>query len=127
MSSQRRTFVLQAVGVAVVIGVIFFAFLRPTEVDDLSGIEAPGNDGSTFGVPGESDETKNGSRNDRGDGDRISDRPDPARAASGSMGDPLVPPVSDPLVPPVDNDPVGDQYTSATTALMNRIRAQGVP
>jgi hypothetical protein len=119
MSSQRRTFVLQAVGVAVVIGVIFFAFLRPTEVDDLSGLKAPGNDGSTFGVPGEGDKTKKGSRKDRGNGDRVSDRQDPAKAASGSKGDPLVPPVID--------GPVGDQYTSTTTALMNRVRAQGDP
>jgi hypothetical protein len=131
MSSRRRTFVLQAVGVAVVIGVIFFAFLRPTDVDDLSGIDVPGDNGSTFGIPGEGDETKKGPRSDRSKGNRASDRPDPGEAESfgeaGSPGGAASRLGGDPLVPPVGDDPVGDQYTSTTTALMNRVRAQVNP
>ena len=49
---------LTGCGVAVVVGVIFFAFLRPTELGELSEIEAPGGDGPTFVLPGDAEKRK---------------------------------------------------------------------
>jgi hypothetical protein len=115
MSSQNRTFVLQAVGVAVVIGVVFFAFLRPTDVGELSGIDAPGDDGPTFGIPGDGSERGKNRRGEPRGENRASNRPDSAlTSASVSRGGPAA---------TSSDDPAGDQYTSTATALMNRVRA----
>jgi len=130
MTSQNRTFVLQAVGVAVVIGVIFFAFLRPTDVSELSGIDAPGDDDATFGLPGAGREGGKDGREGGKDGrergkdsrgeprgdDRRSNR---ARSVLTSA------PAADggPALPSGGNDPADDQYTSTATALMKRVMA----
>jgi hypothetical protein len=115
MSSQNRTFVLQAVGVAVVIGVIFFAFLRPDDVSELSGIDAPGDDGPTFGLPGDRSERGKHGRDEPRSDNQVSNQPQSALAsASVSNG-------RSPATPA--DDPAGDQYTSTVTALMNRVRA----
>ena len=120
MTNTNRTFVLQALGVAVVIGVIFVAFLRPTDVGDLSRIDAPGDGGTTAGIPGEGRERGNGARSEPRRDDRASNRPHPSlTSASAANGDPAVPPAGD--------DPAGDQYTSTATALTNRVRAPVEP
>jgi hypothetical protein len=116
MSSPNRTFVLQAVGVAVVIGVIFFAFLRPTDVGELSGIDAPGDDGPTFGIPGDGRERGKDARGEPRSDDRASNRTRSALTSASASG-------GGPAVPPAGDDPAGDQYTSTATALMSRVRA----
>jgi len=121
MSSQRRTFVLQAVSVAVVVGVIFFAFLRPSELGELSGIEAPGGDGPTFVLPGDAEKRKNSQEGPKSDA-RKADRRD--SAGSGFVASLSGPDDGSELVP-TGNDPTGDQYTSTAAALLDRIRAAG--
>jgi hypothetical protein len=120
MSSQNRTFVLQAVGVAVVVGVIFFAFLRPSDVGELSGIDAPGDDGSTFGIPGDGREGGKDARSQAGSDERGSNPTRSVLASAPASNGGLGP-------PPAADDPAGDQYTSTAIALMNRVRAPVEP
>jgi hypothetical protein len=138
MNKPNRTFVLQAVGVAVVVSVIFFAFLRPTDVGELSGIEAPGDDGPTAGIPGEGPARGNDARGTRRSDPRDSNRrrtaSTSASAASGgsavppASGGSAVPPASSgSAVPPASDDPADDQYASTVAALMNRVTAPGDP
>ena len=69
MSSQTRTFALQAAAVAVVVGIIFFAFLRPSDVGELSGIQAP-NGEEPFATPNNGHQGKQGSKRGRADSGR---------------------------------------------------------
>jgi hypothetical protein len=120
MNGPNRTFVLQAVGVAVIVGVIFFAFLRPSDVGDLSGIDASGDDGATAGVPGEGLHRGNHGRNRPRNDDRASNRPRRG-VTSGSVGSGGL------ALPPAGDDPAGDQYTSTVAALMTRVMAPADP
>jgi hypothetical protein len=123
MSGQNRTFVLQVVGVATLVAVIFFAFLRPSDPGDLAGIDAPGGETPQFGLPGL----------DRNDGDRRNGPADALRGADrgGSDGTRLVGtravasgtgPTGGPGPSPTGDGPPGDQYTSTAVALMERVR-----
>ena len=120
MSGRYRTFVLQAVGVAVVIGIVFFAFLRPSDVGELDGIDAPGGAGPPVATPGDermgSEDPRRRAKAERRAGDRadladagvfisIDSATDGGQAAPrGGLG------------------PTDDQYTDAATALMERVR-----
>jgi len=127
MSSQRRTFVLQAVGVAVVVGVIFFTLLLPSEPDELSGIDAPGSETPGFTLPGDTDGKKKGSGREAKDNasaenPRNPAGPDVVASASGLDGaDSDVD--GGPWVPPGSRDPGDDQYSSTATILMDRVKA----
>ena len=118
MSGQNRTFVLQVVGVALLVGIIFFAFLRPSDPGELAGIDAPEGDAPAFGLPGpdRDGEGRDGSQGDsrsagrgRGDGERTLTS---SAASSGGLA-----------TPALGDAPADDQYTSAATSLMERVEA----
>jgi hypothetical protein len=122
MSGQNRTFVLQVVGVATLVAVIFFAFLRPSDPGDLAGIDAPGGETPQFGVPGldRDGDRRNGPAvalrgEDRGRSDGT--RSIGTRAVAIGAG-----PNGGPGPPPTGDGPPGDQYTSTAVALMERVR-----
>jgi hypothetical protein len=115
--SPNRTFVLQVVAVAVLIGIVYLAFLRPTDDGELAGIEAPGGDGPALVAPGpEHKKAKDPSdaRDSRGANARDSSRAGAARSGLG--------PASGSELPPVGG-PADDQYTDTATALMEQIKA----
>ncbi|MDQ2675622.1 MAG: hypothetical protein M3Y34_02345, partial [Actinomycetota bacterium] len=117
-SGPRRTFVLQAVAVALAVAIVYFAFLRPSDPDELAGIQAPGGDAPGLRAP---DGEKDGKKRDRAQGRseagersqqvRTGGRTDIASARGGGRG----------LLINAGG-PAGDQYTATATALMQRVR-----
>ena len=125
MSGRYRTVALQAVGVAVVAGVIFIAFLRPSEPGELSGIDAPGGGDEPTAVnpPDDDKAKKNGKRqgedqNRPGGGDPPNARRANGNGPSGAADSPL-----DDTLAPSDGDsgPDDDQYTDLVSALMEEV------
>lgn len=119
MSGQNRTFVLQVAGVATLVAVIFFAFLRPSDPGELSGIDAPGGNPPAFELPGVNG--GNGPGRARADGESrraIREGAGGRHAFASSAG------WSAGLgVPPFGDSPSGEQYTSTAVALMERVKA----
>ena len=115
---QSRTFLLQAVAVAVAIGIVYFAFLRPSDPDELAGIQAPGGDAPTFALPDE--------RGPDGKRTHAKDRPEkgerPARARSTVLARSVLGAGRGTAAPAAGGGPADDQYTATATALMDRVR-----
>ncbi len=110
-----------------VIGVIFFTLLLPSEPDELSGIDAPGSETPGFTIPGDTDGEKNGTRGKAKDNASAANPkkqadPDVVASVSG-LGDGADSGVDgEPWVPPESRDPGDDQYSSTATTLMDRVR-----
>ena len=116
--SQNRTFVLQAVAVTVLVGVVFFAFLRPSGQDDLAGIDAPGGEGPSLVIPGNDGKKNKANRAFKGKarGERLAGARNSALTAAGGLSG-----VQGVL--PTGSAPSDDQYSSTATALLDQIRA----
>ena len=124
MSGLNRTFVLQAVGVAVIVGVLFFAVLRPTELGELAGIDAPGRgDGPTFVIPGNDRKPGNGSDNASNASRNRNAAERQSASTASSAGASVLSPAGGSVLSPAGDGPADDQYTDAATALMDQIRA----
>lgn len=111
-----------------VIGVIFFTLLLPSEPDELTGIDAPGSETPGFTIPGDTDGKKNGSRKEaKGNASAVNQRQPAGRdviASVSGLGDGADSDVDgDPTVPPESRDPGDDQYSSTATTLMDRVKA----
>ncbi len=136
MSGRYRTVALQAVGVAVLAAFVFVAFLRPSEPDDLAGIEAPGGgDGPSVVNPEPDDEKKkkggkkNGKNQNRPTGGRRNDGP-----RAGGNGGPVTsgpnapdwvgtdtPPGGTDTPPGGGDAPPDDQYSDLVSLLMKQV------
>jgi len=125
MSGQRRSIVLQAIGVAVIAAIIFTVFLRPDEPDGLSGIEAEGGEEQSVADPKpdkepKKKEPKDPDGNDQGrSGPNEPGRPglgDVRGGANGGAGEDM------PLEGGDDTPPV-DQYDDLVTRLMEQVGA----
>ena len=109
-----------------VIGVIFFTLLLPSEPGELSGIDAPGSETPGFTIPGDTNGKKNGSSREAKDKASVANRtkpagPDVVASVSGLDGSDTT--VDDvPSVPPESRDPGDDQYSSTARILMDRVR-----
>ena len=134
MSGRYRTVALQAVGVAVIAAFVFVAFLRPSEPDDLAGIEAPGGgDGPSVVNPEPDDEKKKGGRKDakhqngpnghgRNDGPRAGGNGRPGSNAPTAPDD-----VGTDIPPDGGGDgPPDDQYTDLVSLLMKQVGQPGL-
>ena len=121
MSGRYRTVALQAVGVAVLAGFIFIAFLRPSEPGELSGIDAPGGGGESTAVnpddvKGKKDGKLKGEEQNRRAGGDPANGPQANGAGAGSGADGP----SDTLAPP-DGGPDEDQYSDPVSVLMEEV------
>ena len=126
MSGRYRTVGLQAVGVAVLAAFVFIAFLRPSEPNELSRIDAPsgGDDSSIVANPPDDDDDKKGDK-------KNSKSQNQANANNGRSNGPgangndrgIVPARSDDVVDPPDGDDGPDdyQYTDLVSLLMKRV------
>lgn len=126
MTGSYRTVALQAVGVAVIAGFIFIAFLRPSEPEELAGVDAPGGDGpSVVSPPAIKKGHHKGEKRD-GDEDLPRESRSSLAAAAGSGaggigasdaagGDGILTP------PGGDNGPGDDQYTDLVSLLMKQV------
>ena len=115
----NRTFAFQLVGVAVVVGIIFFAFLRPTNPGELFGIDAPDGEQPSFAGPtgGRSEHQKGVEEKftrAAGDDGRHQSRARGYDGVPGSQPDPGA-------------QPSDDQYTDLATALMARVGRSSPP
>lgn len=115
MRGVTRTFLVQAVGVVVVIGVVYFFFLRLPDTGDLTHIEAPGpEDGPAFVIPGAEGDGETRVKRKGGDSSPLSSRP-------------VLTPrdvVYTRVRLPVDHGPASDQYASTVDTLTKRVRAR---
>jgi hypothetical protein len=116
VSGRSRTIALQAVGVGIIVVIVYIAFLRPTDPSELSGIDAPGGEEQPLARAPQPD-----AKRKRGGDDERRDRPRrPSRGASRSDG-----PATD--VPPdgggaLDGGaPPDDQYGDAVARLLARV------
>ena len=133
MSGRYRTVALQAVGVAVIAAFVFVAFLRPSEPEDLAGIEAPGGgDGPSVVNPEPDDEKKKGEKKNgkhqngpkgdgRNDGPRAGGSARPGTSAPTAPGD-----VGTDIPPGGGDGPPDDQYTDLVSLLMKQVGQPGL-
>ena len=117
--SSRFGVIVQAIGVAALGAVVYFAFLQPGDPNPLSGIEVEG-DLPAEAVPGETAKRNRGRSTPGGEDGRTS----PARA----VGIRLIPtsPSGIPPTPAIDTEtPTGEQYQDAAARVLGQVvRAQ---
>lgn len=120
MTARIFAIALQALGVAALGAIVYFAFLQPSDPNPLSGIEVEGD--IPAGVtPGNGQAT--GQRNSkppagparRGDGTRTLAG---IRLIPVQPGDPIAAP---PGAPGGDDTPTGEQYDSAVARILGRV------
>jgi hypothetical protein len=127
VSGRYRTVALQAVGVAILAAFVFVAFLRPSEPDDLSGIEAPGGGNGQTVVPPPDHEKKKGgkkggnghhkpNRGDRSNGTRANSNDRPGSGGGSPPDD-----TGTGTPPDGDGGPDDDQYTDLVSILMKQV------
>lgn len=131
MRARYRTVAIQAIGVAIVAAFIWLAFLRPSEPDELVGIDA-GEPPRTQTDPSPSD--RNGQRRERkgpsdgdGDGGARNGRGSPPAAGTpgageASGGGALVAPAGD-----RDDTPTTSQYGDTAIRLLVRVGLEERP
>ncbi len=109
--SSKYGMAAQGLGVAILLGVVYFAFLAPNDPESLSGIDAPG--GEIFeSVP---------NRHGDGNGDQAVQRSrEPAAVIAGAAVAPSSPV---PTTPAIDTPP-GSQYDSVVARIIARVRAR---
>ena len=124
MSGQRRSIVLQAIGVAVIAAIIFTVFLRPDEPDGLSGIEAEGGEEQSVADPKPDKEPKKkGPKNSDGNDQGRSGPNEPRRPGLGDVRGAGIDGADDdiPLGEGDDDAPPADQYDDLVTRLMKQV------
>ncbi len=125
MSGRHRTIALQAVGVAVLAAIVFFAFLRPSEPGGLSGIEAEGNGPTVLhpAPPAGKERKKRGGMGRRASGpDRNSFGPGaPDSPFGGESSEGGIVGGDTPSLEGGGNTPSGDQYDDTVARLMDQV------